>query len=56
MNSKLYRDTILDPLLYPFWQQCKDEYGMTAVMEDYAPGHWGVSVPYRIRNKMRTFW
>jgi transposase len=29
---------------------------MTAIMKDNASGRWGVSVRYRIRNKMRTFW
>ncbi len=56
MDSILYRDTILYPLLYSFWQHCKEEYGMTAIMEDKAPGAWGVPVPYRIRNKQRTLW
>lgn len=56
MDSRLYHDTILDPLLYPFWQQCEEEYGLTYVMEDNAPGHLGVSIPYRIKNRMRTFW
>ncbi len=56
MDSKLYRNTILDLLLFPFRMECEEEYGYTEIMEDNAPGHWGVSVPYRIFNRLRTFW
>ncbi len=56
LNSKIYRNTILDLLLWPFWLRCEEEYGYTKVMEDNAPGHRGCIVQYRITNNMRTLW
>jgi hypothetical protein len=33
-----------------------EEYGLTVVQEDNAPGHMGYSVNCRIRNKVSTLW
>lgn len=55
IDGKSYRDGILIPYLFPFWEEMCEEYGWVKVVEDGAPGHKGVARQYRNDNGMDCF-
>jgi transposase len=54
LDSKTYVETVMEPHLVPFWQECCEEYGWVKVVEDGAPGHKGCAKEYRDLNELDT--